>query len=175
MATRGISDNNKNINNIRGSIPIDPAELLHADIAFGKDDSSDSFGPLTKESSVQCQIYRDPSKQVCVVKGICLTDEPIPSIDGTGKSRSIGVGVIESVFARGGGRHGYLRAIPTDEKIFWHVLRCPLVVGWLSSPLGEGVVVKFESRRRGGHRVAVDLMPLSKGTEELNEVMLKKP
>lgn len=158
------------------SVPTDPDELLHAEIAFGKEESSDKFGPLTRESSVQCRIYRDPIKKECVLRDVCLTDEPIPSIDGTGKSRSVGVGVLESVFARGGGRHGHLRAIPTDEKLFWHSSAVSSRGGGVAvKALVEGVVVKFESRRRGGHRVAVDLLPLTRGTEELNEVMLKSP
>ena len=86
----------------------------------------------------------------------------------------MGIGILESI-CPGGGRHGYLRAIPTDEKVFWHSSAV--------SSRNNGAIVKSLLEGVGEVRVAKKrwascsrgLAPLARGTEEITEVVLRSP
>jgi hypothetical protein len=136
------------------------ASLVGAELLYSRNEASDSLGPLSKDALVSFDICLDKASGRTVARGVRLSDEPVPSLyHGNGDNPSAEaagqIGVLETVFSRAGSRYGYLRAVPSDEKLFWHA--SSIGRGSSAKDLLEGRAVTFACRRRGGSRVAVDL------------------
>jgi len=132
-------------------------------VMFVRSDSSDVYGTLTKDLTVTYDVYFDPVTNNRVAKNVKLTDESIPGVEGEH------FGVLDSVFSRGG-RYGFIRVAPNDEKLFWH--NTGISSGMDENTFTEGAEVGFSIRRRGGLRIAVNLRIVSSGETRAVETRL---
>lgn len=133
-------------------------------ISFVRSDTSEEFGALAKDLKVSFDMYFDQMTNKKIAKNVRLTDELIASEGGEL------CGVLDSVFSRGG-RFGYIRVIPTDEKLFWH--SSGVYLNHDETKLNEGVEVLFSVRRRGGIRIAVDVRCASPSESRSREEVLE--
>lgn len=130
--------------------------LSSPNIFFAKKDVNDSIGPVGKDLEVVFDLCLDRKSNKRVAKGVTLTDEAVVGAEGHQ------IGILEAVSTGKNGKFGFLRKIPTDEKLFWNI--SDIRAGSeLSSSLVEGREVHFTLRRRGGLRCAVDVTVLPAG------------
>ena len=71
------------------------------------------------------------------------------------------VGLLDVVVVRNGGKYGFIRCLPSDEKLFWH--SSGAASGVSVNDLVEGGEVAFQMRRRGGLRCATTIRILPQG------------
>jgi hypothetical protein len=85
----------------------------YEEILFHRTDTSDEFGPIAKDLEVLFDLCFDKKTNKKIAKNVRLTDEPIPGLQGDN------YGILDVVVSRNG-KFGFIRCIPTDEKLFWH-------------------------------------------------------
>ena len=134
-----------------------------AAVAFFKDEyASPEFGPLANDLKVTFQLCWDPVRGKRQARNIRLTDEPI--LDSTGAELGPQLGVVD-VLVDKGEKYGFIRCIPSDEKLFWHVSSSSSTATAAdAAPLMLGSEVSFQLRRRGGLRCAANITALRPGT-----------
>jgi hypothetical protein len=134
-------------------------------VPFYKDDYiSPELGQLANDLRVRFDLYWDPSRGKRVAKRIRLTDEPTVDADGAvlGEQRGV-VDVLVEKSERE--RFGFIRCIPSDEKLFWHRTSAAAAAPEEGAPpLMLGSEVSFHIRLRGGLRCAADIQTLPVGS-----------
>jgi hypothetical protein len=130
-------------------------------IQFAKDDyTTPDFGALANDLKVIFDVCWDFTKGKKMAKNIRLTDE---SITGAEDPQ---FGVVD-VFVDKNERYGFIRVIPSDEKLFWHMGPKSQTSGTVGSEhaghLMLGSEVRFSLRSRGGLRCATDIQVLPAG------------
>ena len=123
-----ISNNNSNSNSNSGSRSPNKGGYkptsglgVGAEITFTRADTLDTYGVVTRDLEVLFDLYLDPAckhmdgSPALVAKDVRLCDEGVSDAGCEGQQ----MGVLEAVFSRGG-KYGYLRVVPSDEKLFWH-------------------------------------------------------
>jgi hypothetical protein len=126
-------------------------------VFYNLSDVNEDYGALTKHFEVVFDYYIDRKTNRKVAKRVMLTEESIPGYENEQ------IGVLEVVNSMGkNGRYGFIRCIPTDEKLFWH---CSGLISPVDqSNLLEGKEVSFHIRKRGGMRCAMDIKLLTSGS-----------
>lgn len=152
------------------------------DIVFYlKQDVDEKYGPLAKDLTVEFDLLIDKRTMKKIGKNVHLTDEPIlEEFDDRNmminhdmkefkETGSLRYGVIDSIVGVKSGKFGFIRCIPSDEKLFWHsssILKSytapSIAVSEMDveNSIHDGQVIAFELRRRGGMRCAVNINPL---------------
>lgn len=128
---------------------------------FKEEYISEEFGPLANDLKVMFDICWDKNRLKKVAKSVRQTEELIPDCPG------IQYGVIEVALEKGA-KFGFIRTIPTDEKLFWHVSSAGAIA---VKNLHLGSEVSFEMRRRGGLRSAVNIQSLPTGALRKEEIL----
>jgi len=140
-------------------------------VQFSKDDYiTPEFGALSNDLKVTFNLCWEPSRGKIVAKQIRLVDEAV--LDGNGQEVGEVQGVVD-VLVDKGEKYGFIRCIPSDEKLFWHMTSAPNAPtsqqgrqgngNGNAPPLMLGSEVTFQLRRRGGLRCAANIRPLSAG------------
>jgi cold shock CspA family protein len=162
--------------------PWDPDNL----IMFAKTDCNDTFGPIMKDLQVLLDVYYDRKSGYRVAKNVTLTDDPvIDSVDDSDLAHYESIGFSVPVYHDPGftgcqasygvidvckGKFGFIRRIPSDERLFYHGTA---VVAYFTqssrseidpNDIQEGRPVLFFIRKRGGFRCAVNIRLLDKGS-----------
>ena len=130
-------------------------------VIYCRNDVIEIDGHVTKDLQVIFDLYFDRKTNQKIARGIKLTDEAIPGCDGEL------FGVLEVVLPKQV-RFGFVRSIPSDEKLFWHSSQC--LPGTDSNALDENSEVSFTLRRRGGLRQAINIRLLPAGTLNKEEI-----
>lgn len=150
-------------------------------VLYQKADVSEIFGPLAKDLEVVFDLCLDRRTLKKVAKNIRLTDDPI---EPNCKECVIQYGVIEAIVGVRSGKFGFIRSIPTDEKLFWH---CSSIVATQSKvdegfesnkhtaidyeSIHAGQEVSYELRRRGGIRCATNITLLTMNSLSHEEIL----
>ena len=124
-------------------------------VIYCRNDVIEIDGHVTKDLQVIFDLYFDRKTCQKVARCIKLTDEAVPGYD------SELVGILEVVLPKQV-RFGFLRCIPSDEKLFWHSAHC--LPGTDPNLLEENCEVSFMLRRRGGLRQAINIQLLPSGS-----------
>jgi cold shock CspA family protein len=144
-------ENKKNdVSNEKAASPVKTGITI--DVMFNKNDTIDNFGPITKPLTVIFDVYHDLKLNQNIGKVVRLTDEPVYDDNNTLLVNQIGT--IDIVVVRHG-KFGFIRCIPSDEKIFWH--SSGISQDTNINDLVESKEVLFSIRRRGGSRCASDI------------------
>jgi len=130
-------------------------------VMYSRNDVIENDGHVAKDLQVIFDLCFDRKTCQKVARSIKLTDETIPGCD------SDQVGVLEVVLPKQV-RFGFIRCIPSDEKLFWHSSQC--LPGTDPNALDENCEVSFKLRRRGGLRQAVNIQLLKQGTLHKEEI-----
>ena len=102
-----------------------------------------------KDLTVNYDLYLDKRTNKKIGKNIILTDEIITN------EIEHQYGVIEVIIGIKSGRYGFIRCIPTDEKLFWHSSGLnPLNIDTI---FNEGQEISFNIHKRGGLRCAINI------------------
>lgn len=154
-----------------GSGGVDKSRTDPSNLPFFKDDyCSPEFGALAADLKVTFSVCWDPTRARKVAKRIRLTDEPI--CDAAGEELGEQQGIID-VLVDKVEKYGFIRCIPSDEKLFWHMASASNGTkggnsnggaGKDALPLMLGSEVAFQLRRRGGLRCAAGIRTLHQGT-----------
>lgn len=133
-------------------------------VQFSKDDYiTPEFGALSNDLKVIFDLCWEPSRGKIVAKQIRLVDEAV--LDSNGQEMGEVQGVVD-VLVEKGEKYGFIRCIPSDEKLFWHMTsqQGPSQQGSGGPPLMLGSEVTFQLRRRGGLRCAANIRTLPTGS-----------
>jgi cold shock CspA family protein len=128
-------------------------------VHFMKTDVASDF--LTKDMEVVFDLHLDCKSGNFVAKNVVLTDKPCsahPSmvpLQGTDRYQ----GVIQVINAKGQTKFGFIRCVPTSQKLFWHDTYLAS-----SDVCYEGQEVSFRMRLRGGLPCAVNVQALPVGS-----------
>jgi cold shock CspA family protein len=125
---------------------------------------------LTKDMEVVFDLHVDSKSCNFVAKSVSLTDKPfsppylIP-VPGTDRYQ----GVIQVISAKSQSKFGFIRCIPTSQKLFWHDScransSASATGSNVISSYFEGQEIAFRVRLRGGLPCAVDIVPLPNGS-----------
>lgn len=129
------------------------------DVIFYKNDAFDNFGPISKDLNVIFDLYHDLKLNQNIAKIVRLTDEPVYENSTLLVNQ---IGTIDIVVVRHG-KFGFIRCIPSDEKIFWH--SSGISQDTNINDLVENKEVLFSIRRRGGSRCASDIKVIDSNHE----------
>lgn len=144
-------------------------------LPFYKDDyCTPEFGALAADLKVVFAVCWDSVRARRVARKICLTDEPV--CDASGAELGEQSGIVD-VLVDKGEKYGFIRCIPSDEKLFWHMASTSTsnkagaggnkdkdAASAAVVPLMLGSEVSFQLRRRGGLRCAANIRTLPQGT-----------
>lgn len=120
-----------------------------------EDYATEHFGPLGNDMEVSLDVAWDVIKGKRVAQNVRLTDEAVADIP----EEQIG---LLDVLIEKGDKFGFIRCIPSWEKLFWHISS---VAEGQASALKQGSYVAFSLRRRGGMRCAAQIRVLSENEE----------
>lgn len=129
-------------------------------IPYLKDDYiSEALGPLVNDLEVSFDIAWNPNYGKMMARSIKITDEPVTDVFGDQ------LGIID-VLVEKGEKYGFIRCIPSYEKLFWHVSSASN-----SQDMNNGGEVIFQIRRRGGMRCATNIRSLPIGTLRKDQIL----
>jgi len=142
----------------------DVAQSL-SNISFSRSEADESIGPISKDAEVDFDLWVDKTTGQFIAQKVRLTLEMIePTGDGfDDPATGFSAGVIESYQY---GKYGFVRRIPDDQKLFWHISDC---IGVDPNAIGEGARILFRVARKGGARCAINiqLIPFGSATSHL--------
>ncbi len=122
----------------------------HNFVEFFKDDyQSSEWIPLSNDLHVRFNLCWDNSRNRKIAKAVRLTDEPAPDSGGSSEPQQ---GIVDMAVEKNG-CFGFIRCLPSDEKLFYHIgtgMPRP-------ADLHVGSAVSFRLRVRGGLRCATDI------------------
>ena len=130
------------------------------EIAYHIKDVDEQNGLLYRGSEVKFGLHGDIETNCKLACDVILTDEPV---NVNGSENSLIYGIIDAIQNTKSGKMGFIRSIPFDEKLQFHIL----TVGSdkdTTKLLNEKSLVSFNLRKRGGVRTAVDVCSVSPGT-----------
>ncbi len=125
------------------------------EIVYHFKDIDEQYGPLYRSSEVKFALHSDIETNCKLACDVTLTDEPV-NVDGI--ENSLIYGIIDAIQNTKSGKIGFIRAIPTDEKLQFHILNIDKDANRL---LNEKSLVSFNLRKRGGIRTAVNISSVS--------------
>lgn len=134
-------------------------------IPFMKGDADESRGPLTQDAEVEFSLCIDAVSGKRIARNVRLALEAVEHMrDGyEDPATGINAGVLEIVKF---GKYGFIRRIPDDQKLFWHISDFG---GVDPNEIQEGTRVLFLVARKGGLRCAINikLIPFGAPTQYL--------
>ncbi len=130
------------------------------EIVYHIKDVDEQNGLLYRGSEVKFGLHGDIETNCKLACDVVLTDEPVNI---NGNENSLIYGIIDAIQNTKSGKIGFIRSIPSDEKLQFHILTTGSDKDTIKL-LNEKSLVTFNLRKRGGVRTAVNVCSVSPGS-----------